>query len=178
MTQKSWYEIKARGTAQAEVFIYDEIGAFGVSAKQFAKDLKQHATARQIDLRIHSPGGSVFDGNAIYNQLKQHPAKITAHIDGIAASMASVIAMAADHVVMPENALMMIHNPWSVSAGDSDQLRKDADLLDKVKTTLVGAYGRSAMTDDEIVAIMDAETWLTAAEAVEMGFADEIQDAV
>lgn len=178
MTQKSWYEIKARGAAQAEVFIYDEIGAFGVSAKQFAKDLKQHANARQIDLRINSPGGSVFDGNAIYNQLKQHPAKITAHIDGIAASMASVIAMAADHVVMPENALMMIHNPWSVSIGDSEQLRKDADLLDKVKTTLVGAYGRSGLPEEELIAIMDAETWLTADEALEHGFIDEVREEI
>src|SRR5690554_176290 len=178
MADKTWYQINAKAGSPAEIFIYDEIGAFGISAKQFADDLKPHANARQLTLRINSPGGSVFDGNAIYNQLKQHPAKITAHIDGIAASMASVIAMAADKIIMPENALMMIHNPWTISAGDSDQLRKDAELLDKVKTTLVGAYGRSAMTDDEIVAIMDAETWLTAAEAVEMGFADEIQDAV
>ena len=116
----------------------------------------------------------MFDGNAIYNMLKQHPAKVTAYVDGLAASMASVIVMAADHVVMPENALMMIHNPWSMSVGDADALRKDADLLDKVKTTLLLAYGRSMMTDQEISQMMDDETWLTGAEAVEMGFADEL----
>lgn len=176
MTGKTWYEIKAKGPSLAEVYIYDEIGAFGVSAKSFADDLKAYPNARQIQLRINSPGGSVFDGNAIYNQLKQHPAKITAHIDGLAASMASVIAMAADHIVMPENALMMIHNPWTMAVGDAEQLRKDADVLDKVKTTLIGAYGRSSMSEEEITAIMDAETWLTAEQALEMGFADEIQE--
>lgn len=175
---KSWYSVKAKGGGTAEVLIYDEIGAWGVSAKQFARDVKDLGNVSQIDLRINSPGGSVFDGNAIYNQLKQHPARVVVHVDGLAASMASVIAMAGDHIVMPENALMMIHNPWTVSIGNAEDLRKDADLLDTIKTTLLKAYGRSMMTDDEISEMMDAETWLTGADAVDMGFADELEEEV
>lgn len=175
---KSWYSVKAKGGGAAEVLIYDEIGAWGVSAKQFARDVKDLGNVSQIDLRINSPGGSVFDGNAIYNQLKQHPARVVVHVDGLAASMASVIAMAGDHIVMPENALMMIHNPWTVSIGNAEDLRKDADLLDTIKTTLLKAYGRSMMTDDEISEMMDAETWLTGADAVDMGFADELEQEV
>src|SRR5690554_1302978 len=175
---KSWYSVKAKGGGSAEVLIYDEIGAWGVSAKQFARDVKDLGNVSQIDLRINSPGGSVFDGNAIYNQLKQHPARVVVHVDGLAASMASVIAMAGDHIVMPENALMMIHNPWTVSIGNAEDLRKDADLLDTIKTTLLKAYGRSMMTDGEISEMMDAETWLTGADAVDMGFADELEQEV
>jgi len=175
---KSWYSMKAMGGGAAEVLIYEEIGGWGISAKEFSQDLKDLGTVNEITLRINSPGGSVFDGNAIFNQLKQHKARVTAHIDGLAASMASVIAMAADHIVMPENALMMIHNPWTVSIGNAEELRKDADLLDTIKRTLLTAYGRSAMTDEEIGSMMDAETWLTGADAVEMGFADELEEEV
>lgn len=175
---KSWYSMKAMGGGAAEVQIYEEIGGWGISAKEFAQDLKDLGPVSEISLRINSPGGSVFDGNAIFNQLKQHKARVTAHIDGLAASMASVIAMAADHIIMPENALMMIHNPWTVSIGNAEELRKDADLLDTIKRTLLTAYGRSAMTDDEISQMMDAETWLTGADAVEMGFADELEEEV
>jgi len=172
--RQSWYEMKVMGGGAAEILLYDEIGTYGISAKDFANDLADFGELRQINLRINSPGGSVFDGNAIFNQLKQHPARVVATIDGLAASMASVIAMAADHIVMPENALMMIHNPWMVSMGDAVELRKNADLLDTIKTTLLGAYGRSMMTDEEISQMMDTETWLTGADAVEFGFADEL----
>lgn len=175
---KSWYSMKAMGGGADEVQIYEEIGGWGISAKEFAQDLKDLGPVSEISLRINSPGGSVFDGNAIFNQLKQHKARVTAHIDGLAASMASVIAMAADHIIMPENALMMIHNPWTVSIGNAEELRKDADLLDTIKRTLLTAYVRSAMTDDEISQMMDAETWLTGADAVEMGFADELEEEV
>lgn len=175
---KSWYSMKAMGGGAAEVLIYEEIGGWGISAKEFSQDLKDLGTVNEITLRINSPGGSVFDGNAIFNQLKQHKARVTAHIDGLAASMASVIAMAADHIVMPENALMMIHNPWTVSIGNAEELRKDADMLDTIKRTLLSAYGRSMMTDEELSGMMDAETWLTGADAVEMGFADELEEEV
>ena len=175
---KSWYDIKAMGGGAAEVLIYDEIGEWGVSAKDFARDIKALGSVGSITLRINSPGGSVFDGNAIYNLIKKHPAKVTAYIDGLAASMASVIAMAADHIIMPSNALMMIHNPYTVSMGDSAELRKNADLLDAIKVTLLSAYGRSMMSSEEISQMMDAETWLTGADAVEMGFADELADEV
>lgn len=175
---KSWYDIKAKGGGVAEVLVYDEIGMWGVSAKDFARDLRELGNVNKINLHINSPGGSVFDGNAMFNQLKQHPAEVTVYIDGLAASMASVVAMAGDHIIMPENALMMIHNPWTVAIGNAEELRKDADVLDTVKATLLSAYGRSMMTDDEISELMDAETWMTGADAVDMGFADELEQEV
>jgi ATP-dependent Clp endopeptidase proteolytic subunit ClpP len=175
---KNWYEIKAQRDS-AEISIYDEIGAWGVSAKDFMDELKKVESKRDLTLRINSPGGSVFDGMAIYSQLKASKAQITVYIDGLAASMASVIAMAGDLIVMPENAMMMIHNPWSVAIGDADELRNNADLLDKIKSTMIGVYSkRTGLSDDEISAIMDAETWLTGAEALEQGFCDEAYEAL
>jgi ATP-dependent protease ClpP protease subunit len=174
---KSWYNMtpaKAEGGA-AEILLYDVIGGWGVSAKQFAEDLKALGGG-SITLRINSPGGDVMEGAAIYNILKADGRPVTAYIDGLAASMASVVAMAAGRVVMPANALMMIHNPWTVSAGDAERLRKDADLLDKIKGQIVGAYEAKCgakKTHDEIVAMMDAETWMDGKEAVEAGLADE-----
>ena len=173
MTNKTWFEIKAMGSS-AEISIYNEIGGWGVSAKDFMYSLKDAGALTDITLRINSPGGSVFDGMAIYNQLVAHKAQVTVYIDGLAASMASVIAMAGDLIVMPENAMMMIHNPWMIAGGDAEELRNNADLLDKIKSNMVGSYAkRTGKTDDEISAIMDAETWFTGKEAVENGFADE-----
>lgn len=173
-----WYEIKALKNS-AEISIYDEIGGWGVSAKDFVEDLKGVGDVADITLRLNSPGGSVFDGMAIYNQIKQHKAQVTVYIDGLAASMASVIAMAGDLVIMPENAMMMIHNPWTMAVGDAEDLRNNADLLDKIKSTMLSAYAKkSGKSEDEISAIMDAETWLTGAEALEAGFADEAEPAL
>jgi ATP-dependent Clp endopeptidase proteolytic subunit ClpP len=179
MENKSWYQIKALANSSAEISIYDEIGAWGVSAKSFMDELKSVGDVSDITLRLNSPGGSVFDGMAIYNQLKSHKAQITVYIDGLAASMASVIAMAGDLVVMPENAMLMIHNPWTMTAGDAAELRKNADLLDKIKTTMLSAYtGKTGKTEDEISALMDAETWFTGSEALAHGFADEAYEAL
>ncbi|HBB9192092.1 TPA: Clp protease ClpP, partial [Escherichia coli] len=125
-----WYTIKAADVrGAADIFIYEEIGGFGVTAKQFAEDLKALGDVSHINLRIHSPGGDVFEGIAIYNLLRNHPADITVYIDGVAASMASVVAMAGDRVVMPENAMMMIHKPWGISGGNAGDMRDYADLL-------------------------------------------------
>lgn len=174
MKNKSWYQVKALASNAAEISIYDEIGAWGVSAKAFMDDLKSLGDVSDITLRLNSPGGSVFDGMAIYNRLKSHKAQVTIYIDGLAASMASVIAMAGDLVVMPENAMLMIHNPWTMTAGDAAELRKNADMLDKVKSTMLSAYtSKTGKTEDEISALMDAETWFTGAEALAHGFADE-----
>lgn len=174
----NWYDIKAAGKS-AEISIYDEIGGWGVSAKAFANDLKELRGVTDITLRLNSPGGSVFDGMAIYNLLKGHDAQITVYVDGLAASMASVIAMAGDLIVMPENSLMMIHNPWTMTAGDAAELRKNAELLDKIKTAMLSAYSsRTGMDEAAIAELMDAETWFTGAEAVANGFADETVEAV
>lgn len=175
MMNKTWFNIipKAEGSSEVEISIYDTIGSYDINAKQFAEDIKD-IQADTIHLRLNSPGGSVIDGIAIYNSIKRHPAKVVTHIDGLAASMASVIAMAGDEVHMADNALFMIHNPWTVSIGDADELRADADLLDKMQASILSAYGRSQYEPEEIKDRMDAETWFTAQEAYEAGFVDHI----
>lgn len=164
----------AENGREAEVSIYDAIGGYEINAKQFVNELNE-IQSETIHLRINSPGGSVIDGNAIFNALKRHPAKVIAHIDGLAASMASVIAMAGDEVHMADNALLMIHNPWTISMGDADELRADADLLDKMQASILTAYGRSQYEAEEIRDLMDKETWFTAQEAFDAGFVDHIE---
>ncbi len=173
---KNWYSIKAKADQKtAEISIYDEIGYWGVTAKQFIGDLKA-LDATTIKLAINSPGGAVFDALAIYNALRQHPAAVEVTIMGVAASAASVIAMAGDTIVMPENAFMMIHNPLNLAYGNADDLREMADVLDKIGASLIGIYAkRTGLPEDEIKALLDAETWLNAEEAVTKGFADELQ---
>ena len=174
MTNNTWYNMTAaEGETSAEISIYDAIGSFDVNAKQFVDELKD-INADTINLRINSPGGSVIDGNAMFNALQRHPAKVITHIDGLAASMASVIAMAGDEVHMADNALLMIHNPWTFSMGDADELRADADLLDKMSASILSAYGRSQYEAEEIKDLMDAETWFTAQEAFDAGLVDHI----
>ena len=177
MAQK-YYEIKNAAADTAEVWIYEQIGedwfSEGVAAKTFCKDLAALKVSN-IDLHINSPGGSVFDGQAIYNALVRHPATVTTYVDGLAASIASVIALAGDKVCMADNALFMIHNPWGIAQGNSADLRQYADVLDKVRETIVNVYGKKCtMGVAEIIAAMDAETWLTAAEAQAFGFVDEV----
>lgn len=137
---KSWYTINARAGGVATVTLYDEIGAFGITARDFAEELSTLGRVSQIDLHIHSPGGDVFEGLAIYNLLKNHQARIVVTVDGVAASMASVIAMAGDRVRMPENAMMMIHRPRGIAGGESSDIRRYADLMDKLEETLIPAY--------------------------------------
>ena len=175
---QSWYSIKAKANDTAEISIYDEIGFWGVSAASFAQDLKSCGNnLKQINLHIHSPGGDVFDGIAIYNLLKNHPANVTVYIDGLAASMASVIAMAGNEVIMPENAMMMIHKPWGIQGGDAEDMRKYADLLDKVENTLIPAYAnKTGKTPKELAEMLSAETWLNGKECVEQGFADKLAE--
>lgn len=175
---QSWYSIKAKANDTADISIYDEIGFWGVSAASFAQDLKDCGNnLKQINLHIHSPGGDVFDGIAIYNLLKNHPANVTVYIDGLAASMASVIAMAGNEVIMPENAMMMIHKPWGIQGGDADDMRKYADLLDKVENTLIPAYAsKTGKTPEELAEMLSAETWLNGKECVEQGFADKLAE--
>ena len=178
MTARRWYSISNRAGDAAEILIYDEISAFGITAKQFAKDLKALGSPKKITLRINSPGGDVFDASAIHNQLKRHSARKVVTIDGLAASAASVIAMAGDEIVMPENAMMMIHDPAAIVIGTAADMLAMADALDKVKGTLIAAYRRSNQSDKTIAAWMSDETWFTAAEAVAAGLADRTVEAV
>lgn len=125
----SWFRMQASADNQVEIYIYDEIGYWGVTARQFVNDLKALGDVTHINLHINSPGGDVFDGIAIFNALKHHGASITVHIDGLAASMASVIAMVGNPVIMPENTMMMIHKPWGFAGGDANDMRDYAELF-------------------------------------------------
>ena len=175
---RSWYAIRSLSEG-AEVAIYDEIGAFGVSAKAFLAEIGAIPGDVPITLRINSPGGSVFDAVAIHNALTRHPAGVTAWIDGIAASAASYVAMAADEVVMPQNAFLMIHDPAGMVLGTAEDMRSMADALDKIKTSLVAGYAaKSGRPDAEIAELMRKETWLDAEEAVELGLANRIAEPV
>ncbi|WP_405080981.1 ClpP-like prohead protease/major capsid protein fusion protein [Pectobacterium versatile] len=177
---KGWYTIKAASNSgSADISVYEEIGGWGITAQQFSEDLKALGDISHINLHIHSPGGDVFDGIAIYNLLNKHPAKITVHIDGLAASMASVIAMAGDHIVMPENALMMIHKPWGISGGNANDMRDYAELLDKVENVLIPAYARkTGKSTEDLATLLEDETWMDGRECVAQGFADELLPAV
>lgn len=171
----------ARATAKnGELFLYDDIGdSFfgGITPTMVAESLKELEGCTTLDLYINSNGGDVFAGYAIYSQLKRFPAKVTAHVDGIAASIASVICMCADTIVMAKFARMMIHDPAGGSWGSSDDLRKTADLMDAVKADIVTAYADRTKADPKDIAKwMSDETWMDAATSVERGFADKIDE--
>ncbi|OJF92785.1 head maturation protease, ClpP-related [Pararhizobium antarcticum] len=174
----SWYTIRALATG-AEVVIYDEIGAYGVSAKGFLAELGALPDATPLALRLNSPGGSVFDAVAIYNAIKRHSGTVTVWIDGIAASAASYIAMAGDEVIMPENAFLMIHDPAGMVMGSATDMRAMAEALDKIKGSLLQGYAaKSGRPQEEIAPLMAAETWLDAKDALDLGFADRIAGPV
>lgn len=174
----SGYRMAKAGDA-GEIYLYGPIGASfwgdGISANQFRQDLKALGPVKTIDLRINSEGGDVFDGKAMYSLLVDHKANVHVHIDGLAASAASFIAMAGDTIAIAEGGFVMIHNAWGMAIGDADEMRKTAQMLDTVNGTIIDLYAaRTKQTPDQIKKWMAAETWMTGAEAVEHGFADEI----
>lgn len=188
MTRKSWYKIVAAdggdgdGGGHAEILIYDEIGrnwcGEGILAEEMVKDLAELDVAT-IDVRINSVGGQVFEGLAIFNALDRHPAKVTTHIDGMAASIASIVALAGAEVRIAENAFMMIHNPWGVEIGDANDMRKKAEILDKLGGSLVDIYSAKTEKSEKVVrAWMDEETWFNAEESLEAGLVDEVAPAM
>lgn len=177
--------VKAAADDAVEVFIYeaivsdaDEAEWFGgIAPESFVRDLRA-ITAGTIRLRINSPGGSVFGARAIEQALREHPARVVAHIDGLAASAATFVAMAADEVVMQPGALWMVHKAWTLAMGNADDLRATTSLLDKIDGTLVDTYARrTGKQPEQIADWMAAETWFTADEAVQAGFADRVSDA-
>ncbi|MGG5359345.1 head maturation protease, ClpP-related [Enterococcus sp. DIV0240a] len=181
--KKFWECKQSANQNEADIFIFGEIVSFkwedtDTTAASFQKDLKELGEISQINLHINSPGGSVFEGIAIGNMLKQHKAHVVAHVDALAASIASVIVASCDEVVMPENSMLMIHNPWSVVMGNSNDLRKKADDLDKIAESSVITYLSKAgdkLTEEKIKEIMDKETWLSAQEAYEYGLCDVVE---
>lgn len=168
------YEIQQKDD-QATVYLYDMIDAFwGVSAKQFVKDLNS-ITAKTIHLRINSPGGDVFEGRAIATAIAQHPSNIIAHVDGLAASAASYVALAANEVEMAPGAFFMIHKAWTMAYGNADDLLATAGILEKIDASLVDEYVKqTGNTEAQVKDWLVAETWFTADESVTNGFADRV----
>lgn len=171
---RSWYRITNQADDEAEVMLYDEIGGwFGATADQFIADLK-NITAKSLRVRVNSPGGSVFEGIAIANALRSHPADVTVQVDGIAASIASVIAMAGDRIEMAPNTMMMIHDASGLCVGNASDMEEMAELLDLISDNIADAYAaRAGGTRDEWRARMQAETWYLPEDAVAAGLADE-----
>lgn len=160
--------------------VTDEYKDNDTSAAGFRNALKSLGNVKNINLHINSPGGSVFEGIAIYNMLKQNSAHINVYVDGLAASIASVIAMSGDAIFMPSNSMMMIHNPWTMAVGNASELRKQADDLDQITKSSVQTYLAKAgdkLDEKTLTQLMDDETWLTAQEAVNYGLADEVVES-
>lgn len=169
-----WYSIQNLGGNAADVWIYAEIGAWGITAEGFVQELAGLNVA-DISVHLNSPGGDVFDGIAIMNALRDHPAKVTVQVDALAASIASVIAQAGDHVVMGNNSMMMIHNASGFAMGEAADLRKMADLLDTTTRNIADIYAqRAGGKADDWLAKMADETWYSAEDAVKVGLADEV----
>lgn len=180
MNNQFW-ELKQSGSDTLELYIYSTVESdkwwkeSETSAAHFRDMLAQHKDAKEIKVYINSLGGSVMEGIAIYNQLKRHSAHKTVYIDGFACSIASVIAMAGDTVIMPKNTVMMIHNAWTIAMGNSAELRKAADDLEIINQASRQAYldkSGGKITEEKLTELLDAETYLTAEQCIELGLAD------
>lgn len=170
-----WYRLQNKAGEAPALYIYDEIGYFGQTAKGLASDLADLDTDH-LDVHINSPGGDIFDGLAIYQSLKNHRARVTVHVDGLAASIASVIAMAGDRVVVAPKASLMVHDGWTMAVGSAADMRKTADLLDKQSDIIASVYadktGQPAAFWREV---MSEDSWYNAEEALAAGLVDEIE---
>ena len=178
---KFWNVMKNDEEKSAELILYGSIGSDeywdDISDKAFKQDIENLGDVENITLHINSPGGSVFSAVAIANTLKNHKAKITANIDGLAASAATIITSACDVVKMPKNALFMVHNPITFAYGNNQDMQKTLEMLNKVKNSIIETYLNKTKTDKETLSeLMDNETWMSAEEAKEYGFIDEILD--
>jgi ATP-dependent protease ClpP protease subunit len=181
---KTWYALQTNGDAAErviEVFVYGEIGAWGITANQFVQDLRaMDDGVSPVIAAFNSIGGDLFDGLAMHNALSRLGERCTGRIDALAASAASVAVCGAHRVVIASNAMLMIHNPWTYAAGDAEDFRKVADVLDQTMEAIIAAYKAKAPDIDEVELrrLVAAETWLTANEAVALGLADEVGDGV
>lgn len=182
---KKYWEFKAAANGVGELYIYGDIVSYqwddsDTTAQSFKRDLDALGDLHTLNLYINSPGGSVFEGVAIYNILKRHKAKINVYVDALAASIASVIAMAGDTITMPSNSMMMIHNPWMVTWGNASELRKAADDLDRIGASMKQSYlARTGdnLSEQKLTELLDAETWLSAQECLDYGMCDVISTA-
>lgn len=180
-TQPDTLEMYLYGDVEGDSYDWwnDETIESETSANHFRNELAKYPNAKQINIYVNSYGGSVFEGTAIYNQLRRHPAQKTVYVDGFACSVAATIAMAGDKVVMPRNAMMMIHNAWTYAMGNSAELRKAADDLEVINKGNRQAYlqkSNGKISEEELVQLLDAETWLTAEDCIKYGLADEFAE--
>ncbi|MET3658160.1 head maturation protease, ClpP-related [Sporosarcina psychrophila] len=185
--QNKFFNMKASADGKsADVFIYGEITKYAweeygeVSSTSFKNELDELGEVDVINLYINSPGGSVFEGVAIHNMLKRHKARIIVRVDALAASIASVIAMAGDEIRMPKNSMMMIHNPWTFAIGNAAELRKQADDLDRIGQSAIQSYLQKAsekIDEETLKHLLDAETWLSADDAFSYGLCDVVEVA-
>jgi ATP-dependent protease ClpP protease subunit len=174
LPDKQWFKLQNIGQNAADLWIYDEIGGWGITAQNLVSELSTMNVA-QINVHLNSPGGDVFDGIAIMNSLRDHPANVTITVDALAASIASVIAQAGNKIIMGRNSTMMVHNASGFAMGEAKDLRKMADLLDSTTANIASIYSeRAGGTPKSWLAVMDVETWYTAEEAVAAGLADEV----
>ncbi|UXL36914.1 Clp protease ClpP [Pseudomonas fragi] len=177
---KHWYSLKASGEAETrsiEVYVYGEIGTWGITANQFVRDLAAlDDGVSPIVVAFNSIGGDLFDGLAIHNALSRLGERCTGRVDALAASAASVAVCGAHKVVIASNAILMIHNPYTYASGDAEDLRKVAAVLDQATEVIIAAYKSKSPNIDEVELrrLVNAETWLTASEAVALGLADEV----
>jgi len=178
MTYTKWWTITSQTSDNAEILLYGDIGDRWWSdnnSKDFADVLQSLKTVRNITIRVNSPGGEVTAAQAIYSLIKGHPAYVTMIVDGLAASAASLILMAGNRIIMPTNALLMIHNPMIYAVGDHKDMLHAADVLEKVKETMLNVYSEKTGKDRNALSeLMDTETWMTATEALQEGFIDEV----
>lgn len=180
---KKFWDVKAKDDKTAELTLYGEISDVSwwgdeITPKQFKEELDALGDIDTLNVYINSPGGDVFAGQTILSILKRHKAKVNVYVDGLAASIASVIVMAGDTVTMPRNSMMMIHNPWTYTVGNAQELREAADRLDKVADSMIEAYlGKASIERDKLIQLLEAETWLSADECKEYGFCDVIEES-
>ena len=171
--------VRNAASQDAALYIYDVIDRYwGVSAEAVAKAISGLDASATLHVHINSPGGDVFEGRAIRTAIQQHQGKTVAHIDGLAASAATTISDGADEVEIATGAFYMIHNGWTWMYGNKNDFRKEADLLDKIDAAIVADYARRTGLDvDQLVTWMNNETWFSAEEAVEHGFANRLMEA-
>lgn len=177
--KKTWFKVENIAESEKKILIYDEIGGWGIRAIDLINEINSGDTKLPLNIYINSPGGDLIEALAIFNAIKRYEGDTAAYIDGVAASAAAYIAMAFDKVIMPKNTMMMIHDPISYAVGNADDMRETADILDKFKNAILSGYAdKSGKSIEEISALLSNETWLSAEEALSMGFADEVIDPI
>lgn len=182
--KKKYWEFKAKSQDEADLYLYIEIASWGAgyaahSAQSFKREMDVLGEIKILNVYINSPGGDVFEGNAIYNLLTRKAKKcaVNVYVDGMAASIASVIAMAGTKIIMPNNAMMMVHNVWAYTWGNAAELREVADTLDKINTSTKQAYLNKAggkLDEETLTGLMDQESWLSAQDCLDYGLCDEV----